>query len=63
MRVIIYSEDNLDGLVVDWPVIPRQGEIVRTALPAGVTHQSVRSVEYNMTEAGELDSVLVHLVY
>ncbi|WP_417426254.1 hypothetical protein [Hoeflea sp.] len=63
MKFKIYSEDFKDGIEVDWPAIPSEGEFVYIRYPGGTTTQRVCRVEYHADKELALTEINVHLKY
>jgi hypothetical protein len=63
MQMVLYSEDWADGREVDWPIVPRQGELVQFSGPEGETMQFVSEVIYVANEDGSLRGISVWLSY
>lgn len=63
MKMVLVGEDHRNGLPVDWPTVPRAGELVEFRSRGGTTAQKVTSVSYECDEHGNLTEVTVHLTY
>ncbi len=63
MQVILYSEDEPQGLTAEWPVIPRQGDLVEYSKANGSALLKVDSVKFHANSDGTFHSVDIHLTY
>lgn len=63
MKVRIYSEEFREGLEVDWPAIPREGEIVTFHHKGGGSNLKVERVQWHVETDGTPIEVEVHLTF
>lgn len=63
MQVTFYSEDKPQGLTAEWPVIPREGDLVEVSMANGTNLLKVDSVKFHMNHDGAFHSVDVNLIY
>lgn len=63
MQVTFYSEDERQGLTAEWPVVPREGDLIEFSKPGGTSLLKVDSVTFHANSDGTFHSVDVHLTY
>jgi len=63
MQVTFYSEDNPQGQTAEWPVIPRQGDLIEVSKANGTSLLKVEGVKFHANSDGTFHSVDIHLVY
>lgn len=63
MKVQIFSEDFEGGIEVDWPAVPREGEVVAFDFTGGVSVQGVESVQWVADADGNFLRVVINLTY
>ena len=63
MRVRIYSEEFPAGQTADWPLIPREGEVVSFRHKGGTSNLGVREVCWSCDTDGKLEEVEIHLAF
>lgn len=63
MKFKLFSEDFADGIEVDWPTVPRTGELVSINYAAATTNQLVSRVEYHADKDLGLAGIEVHLTF
>lgn len=61
MEITFLNEHFSQGLTVDWPIIPRPGDLLSFQYEGGTSLMHVDNVVYNTRNDGELDSVSVQL--
>ena len=63
MKIVIISEDDPDGMDVNWPPVPRLGDLVSLSSRGGTTTYKVDRVFWEANGLGALEQVRVHLSY
>jgi len=63
MMITFIGEDFKDGLEVEFPAVPRVGDLVGIRGPGGRTVQTVSRVEWDISDQDRFHGVEVHLSY
>lgn len=63
MKIRLFSEDHRDGLEVDWPAVPREGELVAFRHRGGTSVLRVERVSWNVETDGSFSEVEIGLTY
>lgn len=63
MMITFIGEDFKDGLEVEFPAVPRVGDLVGIKGPGGRTVQKVFRVEWDISDHNRFHGVEVHLTY
>ena len=63
MKMKIFSEEFRDGIEVDWPAVPREGELVSFAHRGGTSNLRVDHVRWYCTTEGFFEEVEVNLTF
>lgn len=60
-KMVFYTADVPDGQVVDWPVVPRRGELIQIIHSTGEFTLTVDEVLYMANPKGEFEGIAVWL--
>lgn len=61
MKITVHTEDEPEGMVVDWPHVPGTGDFVTLRYPHNSEKFRVERVEYETDKSGALVKADVYL--